>query len=258
MLNREEIKQHITEALSDLGLRDQEIEAISISLANGPMPVSTLADYLGMSTPNAYKVIAKIEHAGLSKFSQTKKRGQLFSVLPPNILSEKLSELQRQIKQRTETFQDFLPELLANYQQGDLPSRVKVLQGADQFEAATNRMFDEANGSLNFFGSVTDFIKYVSPKRFEKMTVDRVRRKITLRSIMLASPEAEILALAPKQELREVRIFKGATPFTTSFQLSQSQIILWQPHAAMAIVIEDEYLVKMFLSMFEALWNVSK
>jgi sugar-specific transcriptional regulator TrmB len=252
-----EIKEKLEPLLASLGLREQEIQAFTTSLALGPMSVSTLADHLGMSAPNAYKVIAGLEKAGLTQFSQTKRRGQLFSVVSPQVLTEKLESQQMGMQRMKDEYQNLLPDLLANYHQGDAPSRIRVLNGKRQFEAAITKMFEEAKDNLIFFGSVADFVGSISQERFQLLTKDRIARKIMLRSLMLPSKEADALLSSQQNEMREARILKSAPPFTTSFQLSHSQVILWQPKAPLAIIIDDEYIIEMLRSMFEVMWNAS-
>jgi hypothetical protein len=44
---------------------------------------------------------------------------------------------------------------------------------------------------------------------------------------------------------------------TTAFQLFGKKMILWQPEAPLAILIEDEYLISMFRTIFYSLWEIS-
>jgi hypothetical protein len=43
----------------------------------------------------------------------------------------------------------------------------------------------------------------------------------------------------------------------TSFQLFANKVIIWQPKAPVAILIEDQYVIAMLKSIFDKLWEVS-
>jgi hypothetical protein len=74
----------------------------------------------------------------------------------------------------------------------------------------------------------------------------------------LPGSDAETLRANDAQELRETRIVSGATPFATSFQLFANKVLIWQPKAPLAVLIEDEFIVQMLRSIFYVLWNKSK
>jgi hypothetical protein len=58
--------------------------------------------------------------------------------------------------------------------------------------------------------------------------------------------------------MRETRILQGGAPFATSFQLFANKVLIWQPKAPLAVLIEDEYIVQMLRSIFYLLWGKSK
>lgn len=58
--------------------------------------------------------------------------------------------------------------------------------------------------------------------------------------------------------MRTTRFFHGKIPFVTGFMLYANKVIIWQPKAPLAVLIEDEYIVEMLRSIFETLWSGSK
>lgn len=85
-----------------------------------------------------------------------------------------------------------------------------------------------------------------------------MKMNVGIRALLLQSEDAQTLKANDAAELRQTRILSVANPFASSFQLFAKRIILWQPKAPLAVLIEDEYLAAMFKEIFEKLWEGSK
>ena len=85
----------------------------------------------------------------------------------------------------------------------------------------------------------------------------RVERNIHINVLLIPGKDAETLEQTDEQEMRTTRIFKGM-PFVTGFMAYANKVIIWQPEAPLIVLIEDEYIVAMFRSVFGALWQVAK
>lgn len=59
-------------------------------------------------------------------------------------------------------------------------------------------------------------------------------------------------------QLRDVRYLPEDNQFISSFHIFSNKIIFWQPKTPMAVLVEDEYLVNMFVQMFELIWTTRK
>jgi hypothetical protein len=66
------------------------------------------------------------------------------------------------------------------------------------------------------------------------------------------------MGLPDTEHLREIRIIKDLDPFVTGFQLYANKAFIWQPTGSLAVLIEDEYIVAMLRSVFNALWESAK
>lgn len=67
------------------------------------------------------------------------------------------------------------------------------------------------------------------------------------------SVDVESGAPGPNAPSRE-RI-NAPIPFQTAFQLFGNKVIIWQPKAPLAVLIEDEYIVQMLKSIFFIMWE---
>lgn len=249
-----DLNKNVYTPLKELGLTDLEINLYTISLALGPSTVSTIAKHLKISRPNVYKIIRGLENHGLVKFSE-KKFARRFVVESPTIILEKLREKKDKISQLDNYFVANLPDLLNMYHQGSALTKIKVLQGKDQYLKLFNQSLDEEKKEIQYFGSAEDFIKFISWKNENKWIKKRIRKNILIKILVLPSSTADALKLKDKQELRETKILNNTKAFSSSFQLFANKVIVWQPQVPLAILIEDEYVVEMFRSIFATLWE---
>ncbi|MEK7632929.1 MAG: helix-turn-helix domain-containing protein [Patescibacteria group bacterium] len=241
-------------ALLQLGLTAQEAGLYVLSLEIGPHPIGQIAEKLGVSRPNIYKLIKSLENIGLAALP---KGGRLkrFSVASPTIVNELLDLKQKKDRELKQEFSSLLPDLLSKYQRGDLPSHVRVYQGRGQYIGAFFGMLDEGKDSLDFFGSVDDFLNLIAPEDQAEYLKERVRRGLSSRTLTLSGQHANRIAGEDKENMRETRILNGLNPFKASFHFFADKVIFWQPENLLAIRIEDDVIATMMKSVFEMLWQ---
>ncbi len=150
----------IYQALEELGVSELERKLYTISLSLGPTSISTLAERMGISRPNIYKLIKGLENRGLAALPAGGKLKR-FSVASPTVVAELLEKKQRKDKELKQEFSSLLPDLLSKYKRGDLPSNVRIYQGRGQYLGAFFGMLDEGKDSLDFFGAVDDFLNLI-------------------------------------------------------------------------------------------------
>ena len=253
-----ELQKSLNTSLRELGLLESEVNLYLTSLKLGPSPIAKLSEHLGTPRPNVYKAISGLEEHGLAKFSSKKRYARTFMVEPPTVVLELLRKKKGVISDLDQTLVSAMPTLLANYHQGETPTKIKILQGKEQYLNAFFSILDEEGEETQFFGSAKDFLKFVTWEEENRWMAKREERGIFIKSLLLPSEEAEMLHKTDKEHLREIRIINGLTPFVTAFQLFANKAIIWQPAAPLAVLIEDEYIVAMLKSMFEKLWDSAK
>jgi sugar-specific transcriptional regulator TrmB len=259
MLSQHELQETITDSLRKLGLQDQEIGLYLLSLKLGPTSIAVLAKHLSVSRPQAYKLIHALETHGLADFSSRKKFARHFMVESPSKLQTLLRKHQTLVTQTDQRLSWIMPDLLATYTQGSIPSTVRILQGKDQFLKAFFECAEEsANKEIRVLGSATDFINFVSWAENRRWINLRVKLHTKLLALLFPSKDTDTLQVSDKTELRETRILKDIQPFSTLIMISGNKTILWQPHAPLAILIEDQYLREMYKHIFDRLWELAK
>ncbi|MDD5083911.1 MAG: helix-turn-helix domain-containing protein [Candidatus Moranbacteria bacterium] len=252
------IAQTLYTPLQELGCNDQEIEVYTTSLLLGPSPIQNIAAHLSIARPNIYKLIRSLEKKGLAQFSEKKKYARNFLVVSPSIVLEKLRSKELSLATGAKDLSLALPDILSLYRQGDMPAKVKVLEGSDQFLRIFWSILDEGQSPLRFLGSADEFIDFISWNEERKWIKERVRRNLFINVLLTPGEDAQTLRSNDTTEMRETRILSDISPFITGVLLFANKVTLWQPKAPSVILIEDEFIVQMFQNIFDHLWESSK
>ena len=251
--------QSLYAALTEIGLSTAEQKFYVLSLVIGPVPAAELANRMGLTRPNVYKLIASLRSRGLIVGSERGKYAKTIVVEPPRVVAEMLSARHAEVGGLSQAFIDHLPHLSSRYRQGKSPARVKACEEKDGFVEIYRRIYEEADGEVLFFGDVEAFWKTIG----ESVGADRVdlrlRRKTSLRALVLPGSFAESTKADDRGEMRETRIVpEGLAPFDASFHLSGNTITFWQTYTPMAVVVIDEHLASMMCATFEFVWKQSR
>lgn len=257
MKQQDEIINALHKTLKEVGLTELEIKLYSLSLALGPSLVSKLSTHMGVSRPNIYKIIKGLEKHELARFTSKKGYNRKFVVDSPSKVIELLRNKQRQLQVYDEQIAPLIPNLLAIYKQGEAPPKIRAEEDRTQLTIIFTKIFEEAKDEILFMGSTKDLDELVTFTRLQKHIKRRVSRGIKARILVFRDEDAEMLKRDDRQELRETRFIKNLKPFSTSFYLFANKVILWQPKAPLAIIIEDEYIAEMKKNIFENIWDNS-
>lgn len=249
--------ENLYTCLKELGLSDLEADLYVVSLKLGPSRISEVSKHLGISRPNVYKIIKSLETHGLVRFSEKEKYARNFMVEPPSSVLEALRKKKNDISKIDEGLVAKLPELMALYHQGEGTTKIKVLKGKEQYVKIFNQSVEEENKEIQFCGSAGDFIDFVSWDIENNWIRKRLKKNVFIKVLTIASDAASALKVRDGREKRETRILKVANPFRSSFMLYANKMVIWQPEAPLAVIVEDEYIVKMMKELFEVLWKIS-
>ncbi len=250
-----ELKKNLYTPLKELGLTESEANLYITSLSLGPTTLASLAEHLNMPRPNVYKVIAGLESHGLAKLSERKRYTRTFVVEPPTVVLEKIREKRASVADLDQTLVGAMPDLLALYHQGETPTKIKVLKGKEQWLKIFFQILDETSGPISFFGSADAFIEMISWETEKEWIKKRVQKGIHINVLLTPGKDARTLQSTDAKEMRTTKFFTGSAPFVTGFMLYANKVIIWQPKAPLAVLMEDEYIVEMLRGMFEVLWK---
>lgn len=245
-------------SLKELGLTELEINLYTVSLTLGPSPINKIAESMHVSRPNVYKIIQGLQSHGLVKPSDKAKYSRTFMVEPPTIILEKLRQKKNEISVLDNEFISELPNLLATYHQGETATKIKILRGKEQYLKIFEQSLEEAKGEIQYLGSADDFINFISWESELAWMKKRIKKDILIKILVLPTETSKKLKEKDREEKRETRFLKDVEQFYSSFQIFANKVIIFQPKAPLAVLIEDEYIVSMLKSIFEKLWTDSK
>lgn len=258
MLSPENHKESIAPILEVLGLTQQEKDVYITSLIRGPSTAAELADEVGITRPNIYKILSSLGRRGLLPDTNKKPRGEKINILPPTVLSELVEKAQSKNSDCLKIFKNHLPEIQSLYQQGGVPTRVRLLEGKENFLKIFNQVLDESSDAIRYFGSATDLIQFISWQEEERWIAKRLKKKLFIQCLVTASNDAEILKKKDAQELRETRIYKGEGDLVGSYLVFSNKIVFLQPRTPIVLLIEDAYIVSLQKSSFDFMWLAHK
>ena len=244
-------------SLKELGLTAHEIALYALSLTKGPSTIASLAQALGISRPNLYVVIRGLEKHGLAKYSERKKYDRHFTVEPPTTVRALIRVKRRTAEALEQQVVGAMPDLLALYRQGSTDTRVQVIEGQELFASTLDTILEEAKDEIQFFGSSTDFVGLVTWPVEHRFIEGRKRRKLKINVLTLPGTVSTQLKSDDSKELRETRVLEGWPNFPSSFILFANKAFIWQPKAAMALLITDEYIYAMLRAIFDHLWKTT-
>ena len=244
-------------ALKGLGLSKAEINVYSTSLKLGPTTIQSIAKHAGILRPQVYKVIRALESHGLAKFSSRPKHSRSFVVESPSTVLEKFRQKQKKDEFTEHGLISAMPDLLAQYHQGAGETKIRIIQGREQFIKIFFETLEEVQGgSFEFWGSAEEFVNYIGWETEKRFIRTRVRQKTRARVLTFDDEYIRRLGKYNKEQKREMRIIKKETGFfVPCIQTYGRKAIIWQPKTHLTVLIEDEYIVGMFRSMFNDAWK---
>ena len=155
-------------------------------------------------------------------------------------------------------FCQICPRTCLLYHQGESSTKIKVVQGRDEYLKIFNASVEESREEIKFFGSADDFIQFVSWKTENEWIKKRLKNNIFMKTLLLPGEDAKTLMEADEWELRETRILTDTKHFSASFMLFSNKLIFWQPKVPLALQIDDEYITETMQIVFEKMWTAAK
>lgn len=253
-----EIADSLYKTLAKLGLSVHEQKLYVLSLSLGPSPVAKLAEHMSISRPNIYKIIQGLEKHGLAVFSEKQGYSKRFIVESPSKIAELMRVKRDTIASADKDLTNILPDIMALHKQGDLPTKVKIVQKKDDFITVFEQVFEEAEKEIAYLGSSKDLNVFVSHDRLQKQIRRRIRRGVRSKLLVFEDEDAIAFKKRDNEELRETRFLINFQPFVTGFYIFANKVLLLQPKTPLAVLIEDEYFVAMLRSLYSALWATAQ
>lgn len=250
------ITSQLDNTLRELGLSSMERQLYLMSLSMGPLPVSVLAERLGVQRPYLYTVIKSLREKGLAS-GQGSQYQKTFVVESPSIVLSLIRKRKTLLDEIATSLASDMPRYLASYRQGSSKTQVLFYEGKEKFIELYNLILEEEGDETIYFGEVKYFFTLLGENRVQEWVKSRIEKRVTIRTLMIDNPFAHTIP-TDKAKYRETRILPSdlSKGFPSSFQVFGKSLIFWQPHTPVAVVLKDEYIANLHRGIFNLLWGL--
>lgn len=235
--------------LEDIGLSENEARVYLAALAIGPTTILRVAKAAEIKRTTAYSVVESLKQRGLMNIEL---RGfkQLFAAEDP----EKMRGI---LETRKEKFIESLPEFSSLYNLKGGGGIVKYYEGLESVKNVYERLLHNIQSGEDYLAiSNASQWKDLDEKWFEKFMENRARLPINIRLLLQDSVHARQYEKFARNYNFAVKILPKSTTLSTSTTITPQRVVIHQLiPPVMAIVIENESIIKTHREMFEIMWN---
>lgn len=250
-------KDELVKLLEELGIVGNEARVYLACLELGPTTITKIARKSEVERATVYAILDRLKEKGLVTIN-VKESDRHIQVESPDKLLVLAKHKKRAIEEKEHHFKEILPDLLAQVAQRGKQPKVRFYEGKEQFIQVFDQALDETKEKMYFFGAASIFVDLIS-YQFEKEWIKRrVRKKIHIDILVHKTALTEKFKIDDTREIRTTRFLPPDMKFEASYLLWSNKIVLWNPVVPLAILIEDEIIVKMFKEMFLGLWSKGK
>ncbi len=244
----------VIKLLDELGIRDNDAKVYLASLELGPTTITKIAHKAEVERATVYAILDRLKDKGLVTIN-VKESDRHIQVEAPDKLLILSKHKKRAIEEQEHKFKEILPDLLASVNQRGKQPKVRFYEGKEQFMQVFDASLEEAKQEMYFFGDAQLFVNFISWDYEKQWIKKRCKKNIFIYLLIHKSKLGEYFLKMDKEQLRETHFLPQNQKFESSFLLWNNKIALWNPVVPLAIVIEDEIIVKMFKEMFLGLWD---
>lgn len=231
--------------LQHLGLAEKEAKVYLAILQLGTASVPAISIKAGTKRPTTYLILEELRMKGLATLLPRKKKALYTAESPHKLLEEQ--------REKEETIQQSMPELMAIYNSQKEKPKVTYYQGEDNLI----KLYDEVLNSkeILFYASIGSLSPTVYNFVIKKLnSIDR--EKMEVREILQADEKSIQFAKDYATEHDQIKIAPENFKFPTDNMIFGNKIaIVTYKDDPMAVVIESHDVVETYKSIFEMLWS---
>ncbi len=234
-----------TKFLEDLGLSPKEVDVYLALLTLESATIFEIKNKAKVSRMSIYEILQKLLDKGLISFV-TKDNKKHYQAANP----ERLREL---IKEKEETLETLLPELLSKYKESKSKTNIAVFVGKEGMKTITNNILKVGKPIyvIDGDGKIFEFLKYYIPQFIEK----RAKLGISAKVIYCEAFRKNKF----KAPLTEVRYISDEYNSPTSITIYEDNVnFLIFSENPIAIHIQSREIAKSYLDYFNLMWSIGK
>jgi predicted transcriptional regulator len=234
---------YISTALAKLGYSLTEQHLFDL-LLDGDRNISKLAATLQTSRPSIYKSLQKMASDGLiDNHNSPKSLKQIVFLLKqkeiePSKTSEKLNKHLEEL------------ELTPNHISFTYTKQSEII---DFYNDLLNRARER---EMLYFGNLDHFIQLVGLDYHQSWIRNRVNKDISVRSLLLQTPQAEKINNLPGNYKREYKYLPNKTDISSSWITYHNTLALIDPINLCVVEINNHLISKSHKQWFELTWSL--
>ncbi len=243
--------------LQQLGLSEKEAKVYLASLELGSSSVQDIAHKAEINRPTAYFQIELLIKKGLIS-SVTKGKKRYFNAESPDQLIRLLDIQEKEIKNKRNDFQKFLPELKTIFDLSEEKPKVRFFEGIEGIKAIQRDILKTETKTLEEFIPLDDTYKVFPPDSGDHRKEMAKKLKAISKRIIYTSKKGKILK---SEEENTKRAFIPIDKF--SFH---TEITIYGNKTALAnhkdkligVIIESEEIANSLKIIFNLAWEAAK
>jgi len=231
--------------LQYLGLHEKESKVYLALLQMGSGSVPSISIRAGTKRPTTYLILEELRKKGLVTLIPRKVKAIYTAESPQKLLEEQ--------RDKEETIEQSLPELLAIYNSKKEKPKVKFYQGEESIVKLYDEIFKEK--AILFYGSIASINPMVY-KQVEKYLEKIKKEKLDVREILQADAKSIEFAEKNATENHQIKIAdKGYLLPTDNMIFGNNVALITYKDDPMAVILESSEIAATYRSMFEIVWN---
>ncbi len=231
--------------LEKFGLTQKETALYLAVVELGSASVQRIATKAGIVRSTAYEVLESLREKGLVT-TFLKKKTRYYNAEDP-------AQIVRWAESRVVALKEALPELnILTGRSRQRPS-VRFYEGKEGLQIVLREILDEARELIGF-ASVDDVFREVD--QFEHFVAERIKRKISLRVILRASPRADERKRLGREQLRDVKIVPAHHVYHGLLYIWKNKVAFFSfMRDYVVVVIESSETAELQRALFNNLWD---
>lgn len=240
--------KHLSTLLTDIGLTEHEAAVYLAALHLGSTSIQKIARSAEVKRTTVYSVVDSLIARGLM-VKEIKGFKQLFVAEPP----EKLEAI---LDQRQDMLSKLMPELNGLYNLKSEEGTIKYYQGLAGIKSVYEGLIKDIRPHEDYL-IISYFEPWVNldPDFFIDFTKRRAKLPIKIRLLLQDSPVAHEQKKIEQSLNETIRFLPKGTSLNTNLVVIPKKVVIHQLEPPiMAIVIENQSVVRMHQELFEIIW----
>ena len=245
--------EQLIDALSQIGLSNNEAEVYLTSLSLGPSTVMKIAKSSQIRRTTVYSVIETLKNKGLIHIKPVGLK-QLYVAEHPN-------RLENIIESKKISLQKLIPEFTALYNLKGGESTVKYYEGINAVKNIYETILDPMKPGEDYLviSDLEKFFLNTDPVYFEDFLQKRIKSRVKARLIATDSERARYMKQYEKNMNHEVRILPAGSKLSVDVMIVPQKVTIFNMNEPIsAVSLENNAMIEMHKELFEIMWQSLK